>query len=73
MSRTHRNLPPNGRFYRKPKTTNERKLIISLKTNEDLKSFGIVPRNRYNRYIPNYWDDQVISAYNEVYQPNWRY
>jgi hypothetical protein len=66
MSRTYRNSNHNH-YYRHPKTTNEIRQNTALLS--DLKSgdfdYDISGLNRLHRYIPNAWDDIVISSYSE--------
>lgn len=67
MSRTYRKLPKCLSCFRKPKTFSEKRLINSLKYDPDLKELGINLPNRYNRHLPDIYDDILVSAYDEVY------
>jgi hypothetical protein len=61
MSRTYRNMEYDH-IYRHPKTTSEKKQIEAIQTDPELKEYKIAKVNRLNRYIPNLYDDIVISA-----------
>lgn len=65
MTRTNRNFPENGRFYRRPKTTNEIKQNKQLKADirADDIPYKIDKLNRIHRFIPNAWDDIFVSMF----------
>lgn len=67
MSRTYRRLPMSYSCFRKPRTFSEKRLINLLKNDPDLKELGIKLPNRYNRHLPDIYDEILVSAYNEVY------
>ena len=66
MSRTVRNIPRN--CYRHPQTQNERRQINSLFHDPDLEELGVILPNRYNRYIPNSWDDLACSSWDQIHK-----
>ena len=64
MSRTYRNNPED-RWYRRPRTQNERQANAFLEAEErygDDLPLQVSKANRRNRWIPSAWDDQRISA-----------
>jgi hypothetical protein len=61
MARTYRNRPEN-KFYRHPRTRNEIRQIDAIMNDPELKEYNLAKPNRLNRYIPDVYDDIVISA-----------
>lgn len=70
MARTYRNKNYNSAALRRPRTQNEIRLIESvLSTEDELVDYNVnlSGRNRLTgRYIPNAYDDIVVSAYYET-------
>jgi hypothetical protein len=63
MSHTFRNVPEN-RYFRRMRTHNEIAQNVQLLTDihtEDIPYF-VSKLNRIHRYIPDSWDDCVISS-----------
>jgi hypothetical protein len=51
-----------GHYYRRPKTTAERRDAIDVLNDEEMKEYGIRPRaKRGFRSLPNAWDDVPCS------------
>lgn len=73
MARTHRNLEGmNGCALRKPKTTNERRILNGIICDSWYEDYKISGLNRlHHRYSnsPTAWDDLVISGYR---QEDWK-
>lgn len=71
MSRTKRNLPPNGRWLRKVRTfpliKNKTKAEQEIK--EELGQNYLGGNFSGYKNIPTYWDDKYISAYDEYIGP----
>lgn len=72
MSRTHRKdirTDQYYRFYRKPKTKNERAHLIGLISDnytEDYKLSGMNRIHRRKAEVPTSWNDIVISSLYEL-------
>ena len=65
MSRTYRKIDREGCYFRRFKTLNEKKQIESIQTDPELKEYKLGKINRLNRFIPDAYEDVVISAYYE--------
>lgn len=61
MSRTYRNNPED-KYYRTPKTKQEKTQNVGLETDEHYEhDYHVAKQNRRHRFIPSAWDDIPIS------------
>ena len=67
MSRTRRNQNHNSCIYRRPKTKRELTQQNAIMNDPELKEYNLGKRNRVQgRHIPTFYDDIVVSSWNEM-------
>lgn len=67
MSRTYRKIGYDRNCFRHPHTTNERRQLKGLIADARVNQLKISPSNRLSRFIPDEYDDLMVSSVDESF------